>query len=170
MRMKLLIKTVRIVVKKYRADFTKIAIYEKLWNPKTRETADHSMLFSVACGLIDGEVTPDSFENNRFLDKDITDLIKKTKVSVLDRFTNATPDERNCRITATLKSGDVIESHLIVTLEEIKNGMSVNDIEKKFRECSRHVYDEGKQTEIIKMVNSIDKMKSVKELLKLIEI
>ena len=33
----------------------------ELWAPKTRETADHSMLFSVACALADGKVVPDSF-------------------------------------------------------------------------------------------------------------
>ena len=73
----------------------------ELWEPKTRETADHSMLFSVVCALIDGDVTPESFESNRFLDDDVLGLIRRTEVEVLDEFTRATPGERNCRILAT---------------------------------------------------------------------
>jgi len=66
----------------------------ELWAPKTRETADHSMLFSVACALADGKVVPDSFEEKRFLDDDITDIIKRCEVIVLDEFSNATPQKK----------------------------------------------------------------------------
>jgi len=43
----------------------------ELWKPGTRETADHSMPFAIACALADGEVTAESFEYARFADADI---------------------------------------------------------------------------------------------------
>ena len=94
----------------------------ELWEPKTRETADHSMLFSVICALIDGGITPDSFENNRFLDDDVLDLIRRTEVEVLDEFTRATPGERNCRIHAKTKTGETVTAHKIVTLAGNREG------------------------------------------------
>ena len=104
----------------------------ELWAPKTRETADHSMLFSVACALFDGNVTPDSFERMRFADTDVLDLIGRTRVEVLDEFTEATPEERNCRIVATDQSGNEVSAHRILTLDQIKEGMSDEDLERKF--------------------------------------
>ncbi len=93
----------------------------ELWAPKTRETADHSMLFSVACALADGKVVPLTLlRKKRFLDDDIIDIIKRCEVTVLDEFSNATPQKRNCRITATTEDGEKITAHRIVTLEEIK--------------------------------------------------
>lgn len=112
----------------------------ELWSPKTRETADHSMLFAVACTLIDGEVTPASFEKGRFADRDILDLIGRTTVDVIDEFTAATPGRRNCRITATLNSGGSAVAHRVVTLADIERGMSDQELARKFEACTAGVF------------------------------
>lgn len=128
----------------------------ELWAPKTRETADHSMLFSVACALADGKVVPDSFEEKRFLDADIIDIIKQCEVNVLDEFSNATPQRRNCRIIATTEDGEKITAHRIVTLEEIKRGMPKVQVIAKFKENTERYYSPEQQNDIINKVMDID--------------
>lgn len=128
----------------------------ELWAPKTRETADHSMLFSVACALADGKVVPDSFEEKRFLDADIIDIIKQCEVNVLDEFSNATPQRRNCRIIATTEDGERITAHRIVTLEEIKRGMPKVQVIAKFKENTERYYSPEQQNDIINKVMDID--------------
>ena len=128
----------------------------ELWAPKTRETADHSMLFSVACALADGKVVPDSFEEKRFLDADIIDIIKQCEVNVLDEFSNATPKRRNCRIIATTEDGEKITAHRIVTLEEIKRGMPKVQVIAKFKENTERYYSPEQQNDIINKVMDID--------------
>ena len=128
----------------------------ELWTPKTRETADHSMLFSVACALADGKVVPDSFEEKRFLDADIIDIIKQCEVNVLDEFSNATPQRRNCRIIATTEDGERITAHRIVTLEEIKRGMPKEQVIAKFKENTERYYSPEQQNDIINKVMDID--------------
>ena len=128
----------------------------ELWTPKTRETADHSMLFSVACALADGKVVPDSFEEKRFLDADIIDIIKQCEVNVLDEFSNATPQKRNCRIIATTEDGERITAHRIVTLEEIKRGMPKEQVIAKFKENTERYYSPEQQNDIINKVMDID--------------
>tara|TARA_Y200000002_G_scaffold367716_1_gene360046 strand:- start:1265 stop:2635 length:1371 start_codon:yes stop_codon:yes gene_type:complete len=128
----------------------------ELWAPKTRETADHSMLFSVACALADGKVVPDSFEEKRFLDADIIDIIKQCEVNVLDEFSNATPQRRNCRIIATTEDGERITAHRIVTLEEIKRGMPKEQVIAKFKENTERYYSPEQQNDIINKVMDID--------------
>ena len=105
----------------------------ELWAPQTRETADHSMLFSVVCGLIDGTVTADSFTSKRFLDGDILDLIGRTSVEIDAEFSSQTPATRNCRLIAETHAGDTLTAHLKWTAEDIARGPSDDMIVGKFR-------------------------------------
>lgn len=140
----------------------------ELWSPQTRETADHSMLFAVACGLIDGKVTPDSFEDARFLDPDVLGLIERTEVDVSDEFTLATPEIRNCRIVATTSDGSEVFAHRVVTLDEIKAGMPRDQLLAKFRETSRRAYSPSQQDRLIVGVDGLDTM-SVRSFMPLID-
>ena len=63
----------------------------ELWAPRTRETADHSMPFSVAAALLDGAVTSESFERSRFLDADVLALIGRMEIEVSDEYSRQTP-------------------------------------------------------------------------------
>lgn len=140
----------------------------ELWSPRTRETADHSMLFAVVCGLIDGKVTPDSFEDARFLDGDVLGLIGKTSVDVLDDFTSATPEIRNCRIVATTSDGNEVVAHRVVTLDEIKAGMPRDQLLAKFRETSRRAYTPAQQDQLIAAVDGLQAI-PVREFMQLID-
>ena len=142
----------------------------ELWEPKTRETADHSMLFSVICALIDGGITPDSFENNRFLDADVLGLIRRTEVEVLDAFTRATPAERNCRIHAVTKSGETVTAHKIVTLAEIEKGMSDAELEEKFRRCVARTFDVRRADAVLAAAGALDRVETVDGLIDLLAV
>lgn len=140
----------------------------ELWAPKTRETADHSMLFSVACALFDGNVTPDSFERGRFADEDVLGLIGRTDVRVLDEFTSATPEKRNCRIVATDKGGREVSAHRVLTLDQIKEGMSDDDLEAKFHvNAARSMSTEERGT-FIETARKLDDLGDVGDLICLI--
>jgi 2-methylcitrate dehydratase len=142
----------------------------ELWAPKTRETADHSMLFSAVCALIDGGITPDSFENNRFLDADVLGLIGRTEVEVLDEFTRATPGERNCRIHAKTKTGETVTAHKIVTLAEIEKGMSDAELEEKFRRCVARSFDSRRADAVLAAAAALDHAETVDSLVDLIAV
>lgn len=150
----------RLVIDTYKSAHAGAVKDPELWAPKTRETADHSMLFSTACALIDGKVTPDSFEAARFLDSDVLDLIGRTEVNVLDEFTSVAPAIRNCRITAT-SAGEEVSAHRVVTLAEIEKGMPAADIERKFRECTARTFDTERQGAVIAAVAGLDDLSDV---------
>lgn len=140
----------------------------ELWAPRTRETADHSMLVGVACTLVDGDITPDTFENERFLDADILDLIGKTKVDVVEEFSAATPQVRNCRITATTKAGERIVAHEVTTLEDIKKGMPDEVLKEKFSRCVARTFEPARRDAVIAAVDALDEAPGVVPLIDLI--
>ena len=140
----------------------------ELWAPKTRETADHSMLFSVACALFDGNVTPDSFERNRFADDDVLGLMGRTEVEVLDEFTQATPEKRNCRIVATDRDGDEVSAHRILTLEQIKEGMSEDELERKFHVNAARSMSQAERQAFLDTARQVESLQDVSAVVALI--
>jgi 2-methylcitrate dehydratase len=148
-------------IETYRSAWEGAVKDRELWSPKTRETADHSMLFAVACTLIDGEVTPASFEKGRFTDRDILDLIGRTTVDVIDEFTTATPGRRNCRITATLNSGGSAVAHRVVTLADIERGMNDQELARKFEACTAGVFVGESAHAFLNAAASLERMADV---------
>ncbi|MCH8998073.1 MAG: MmgE/PrpD family protein, partial [Proteobacteria bacterium] len=50
------------------------------WCPKTRETADHSLPYCTAVALTDGDVTLDSFSEERLQDASLLELVARIKI------------------------------------------------------------------------------------------
>ena len=137
----------------------------ELWAPQTRETADHSMPFSVAVTLLDGAVTPDTFQRQRFLDRDVLDLIERTTIAINDDYSTQTPEIRNCRIEATAANGASVVAHRTLSLEEIARGLPDETIETKFRTCTDGALGAAKQDKILELGHALDTLPSVAPIL-----
>ncbi len=136
----------------------------ELWAPQTRETADHSMPFSVAVTLCDGEVTPDTFDRARFLDRDVLRLIENMTVDIDDDFSSQTPAIRNCWIEATLKDGATAQTHRTLTQERIEQGMDDAVLAAKFRQCTRRCFSERQQDMVMAACWRLDTLDEVGDL------
>ncbi len=134
----------------------------ELWAPQTRETADHSMLFSVVCALIDGTVTPESFDKGRFQDADILDLIGRTTVEINDEFSRQTPGIRNCRLIAEGDDGATCTAHLKWTAEDIARGPSDKTIEDKFLKLTARYLPADERRELLQLLWDLDKVDDVR--------
>src|SRR5690606_10796357 len=64
-----------IHVHTYFAAWSEIGSEPQKWNPQTRETADHSMPYLLAVALLDGRVTPASFDAERMHDPAVKRLM-----------------------------------------------------------------------------------------------
>jgi 2-methylcitrate dehydratase len=104
------------------------------WDPRNRENADHSMPFTLAVALIDGEVSPSSFSPRRFLhDSAVRQLMQKITVAENPNF-----GLRQSRMTVRKKSG----GELVKEAVEAKP-MSREEIHAKFdRVCAGLVPDD----------------------------
>jgi 2-methylcitrate dehydratase len=92
------------------------------WDPRNRETADHSLAYLVSVALTDGEVYLDAFKPERYLnDQKLRQLMARITIE-------ANPDlvgtQGKSRITVRKKSGEVmtkvVENEIPVTYEEVK--------------------------------------------------
>ena len=149
------------------AAYDRAAKNAEFWAPKTRETADHSMPVTVAMALVDGEVSPKSFERERFKAPEVMDIVRKTKVDVSEEFTRAAPfvqseGVRNCRITATLRDGSTQQTHLAWTSADLAKGPSDAEINDKFARLSAEMMPAERRTRLLDLLWRLDEAPSVR--------
>jgi 2-methylcitrate dehydratase len=103
------------------------------WDPKTRETADHSLPYMIARAMFDGDITPESFSEKKFRDPAILAFMQKIKVSEDPALTARTGGAVPTRITATLADGKRITREVDHAPGFAARPMTRGDVERKFR-------------------------------------
>ncbi len=123
----------RIHVETFDACVDMIAGDPEKWRPTTRETADHSLPYAIAVALLDGDVTGNSFEEERIADPALYDLMQKISVERNSEmgalYPRATPNE----LRVELKSGKALRARIDFARGHPKNPMTDGDVESKFR-------------------------------------
>jgi 2-methylcitrate dehydratase len=137
------------------------------WNPKTKETADHSIPYIVAVALIDGHIDQDSYLKKRFTDKKTLEFLKKVTVVERQKFTKlfekggtVNPSD----VIVRLKDGKVVRKEVIYSKGHQKNPMSDEEIESKFRRLAKGKISQQKADRIIETVWNLDKLKDISKL------
>ena len=103
------------------------------WDPKTRETADHSLPYMIARAMFDGDITPESFSEQKFRDPKILAFMLKIKVTEDPALTARTGGAVPTRITATLADGKRITREVDHAPGFAARPMTRGDVERKFR-------------------------------------
>jgi 2-methylcitrate dehydratase len=109
------------------------------WDPRTRETADHSLPYMLAVALTDGRVGPASFEPERFLDPALRPLMNRIRVLAHDEFTGRFPQALVSEIEIRTRAGDRFVERAEYPKGHAKNPMTDADVVAKFRDLSADV-------------------------------
>lgn len=157
-------------IETYRSAYKGAVEDPELWAPRTRETADHSMPVAIAVTLLDGSVTPDTFNSDRFKHPEVLGLIKRTKVMVLEEFTKQAPGVRNCRATATLADGTSQVGHLFWTTADIQRGLSDAEIEEKFERLNRDILPPAERRALLDCLWKIESVADVRRVVDLLRV
>lgn len=102
------------------------------WAPTTRETADHSLPYCVAIGLLDGELTSASFSDERLRDPAVAELMCKVKVSEDPALSAQYPEGAPGRVSIRMKSGEKHVVEIRYPKGHEKSPMGDAEIESKF--------------------------------------
>ena len=117
----------------FSASYEIIGAEPEKWQPQSRETADHSLPFITCAALIDGDVTLDTYQEWRYQDEKILNLLKRTKVVDDPRLKDLYPEKGiPNRVTVRLKNGEVMESQVAAPRGHALNPMSDDEINEKF--------------------------------------
>ncbi|HUU84040.1 MAG TPA: MmgE/PrpD family protein [Phycisphaerae bacterium] len=103
------------------------------WRPASRETAANSLPYCCAVALADGDVTPDSFAEERLTDPQMFDLMDKVKVAEDPELNRRFPEGIPARATIAMVGGRKVEQRVDYPRGHIRNPMSDDELVAKFR-------------------------------------
>src|SRR6266852_1023643 len=128
------------------------------WDPRTRETADHSLPYMLAVALVDGRLTPASFEPKRYLDPSLRPLMNRIRVAEDPELTRRFPQELPSRIDVTTRSGVRFTERAEYPKGHARNPMTDADVETKFRDLSEGVLGGAQATGALETLWRLDEV------------
>jgi 2-methylcitrate dehydratase len=139
------------------------------WDPKTRETADHSLPYIVAHILVNGKINIDSYSEENLKDQRVKSLMKKISIKVDPSLDKLYPKAVPNRITIYLKDGRKESSEIIYPKGHYMNPLSDEELNDKFIKLTEPFLKENSK-ELLKMLWNLENVKNIKEILEVMEI
>jgi 2-methylcitrate dehydratase len=137
------------------------------WQPKTRESADHSMPYTVAVALTYGEVEEKHFGERHLRDPELLALTGKVRAEATAEADARMPDAMLCRMKVVTTSGAVHETAVEYHRGHWKNPMSQDEVERKFRKLATNVLDESRIAELLDMLWNLENVPDAGALVRL---
>ena len=133
----------------YTFAFTEIGSEPEKWDPKTRETADHSMPYIFAKVLVEGTIGIDAFEEAAYRDPALRPLMNKIHIRLDDEVNGMYPGSVAMKVKATTKDGRVIELFPRDPLGHTNNPMKDRDVRDKSMRTVEPVYGKEKSSQVL---------------------
>jgi 2-methylcitrate dehydratase len=118
----------------FAAAFEIIAKDPEKWDPRTRETADHSIQYIVSAALQDGDVTRRTFDLERVRRPDTLELLQeRTTIEEDPVLTTAYPEGIPNRITVTTTDGLTLVREVAYPRGHARDPMNDDELARKYR-------------------------------------
>jgi 2-methylcitrate dehydratase len=134
----------------------------------TRETADHSVAYTVARAFLDGHVTADHFEVKSFHDPRALALVKKVSFRSDPFLTSLYPESIGANVEVQLQNGNLLKAEAPYPPGHRLNPADDESLVKKFLALSENVLGKERAqraTEVILCVEALSDLGSLVELL-----
>ncbi len=126
------------------------------WTPATRETADHSMPYTVAVALMYGGVEAHHFDDKYLRDPALLALAQRVKVEVSAEADLRMPEAMRCHFTLVTKAGVTHAALVDYHKGHYKNPLSDAEIEGKFRPLAAQVLGAAQTDRLLKTLWQIE--------------
>ena len=137
------------------------------WRPKSRETADHSLPYCVAVALVDGRVWMEQFEESRFTEERLLDLVSRVSVLRDAELSARYPEGIPNRITVLMRSGEKFIKEVTYPVGHARNPMTDEQVERKFRDLAGPVLPDSTIREALDRFWNLDSETDIGGLMKL---
>ena len=131
------------------------------WDPKTRETADHSLPYVVAVGLTHGHVGLEHFSEEHFRNPGVLSLVKKVKIYQSEECQKEWPEAILNILEVRTKKGQKHSTRVFHHKGHPKNPMSDKEVEQKFRNLSRGGLAPARMDEILSQIWNLERVKDL---------
>lgn len=135
--------------------------------PETGLDGKFSVQYTTVVALLDGEVTIDSFTNERRFAPDAEQLLKRTQLEVDDTIPNDF-DRMHVVVSVTLKNGERHSKRVDKLSGWVGHPLTREQRLRKFHSCARRVLDAQAADRVVELVDRLDEPEDVTEIMDIV--
>lgn len=139
------------------------------YDPRTKETADHSLPYVIAAALVDRQVTPTQFTSEKIMDPKIREQLKKVEVVADPEIEKVFPALQRVIVQIQTRDGRSLQKQLDFPKGDPRNPLTDQEIEEKFAALADGVLSKARQKRLKDAVWSLERVGSVRDLMTLME-
>jgi 2-methylcitrate dehydratase len=139
------------------------------YDPRTKETADHSLPYVIAAAIVDRQVTPAQFEMKKIMDPAIRAQLKKVEVVADPEIEKVFPALQRVVVNITTIDGRTFSKQLDYPKGDPRNPLTDAEVEEKFAALADSVLSAGARKKLIDAIWSLEKVGSVSKLMSLMK-
>jgi 2-methylcitrate dehydratase len=137
------------------------------YDPRSKETADHSLPYVIAAALADGNVTPAHFTDEKIMDPRIRAQLRKVVVEADPEIEKVFPQLQRVVVTIRTTEGEEHTKQLDYPKGDPRNPLTDEEIEAKFDALAEPFLSVEARQKLKDAVWSLEKLGSVSELIAL---
>lgn len=135
------------------------------YDPRTKETADHSLPYVIAAAVADRQVTPAQFEEKKIMDPTIRAQLNKVEVVADPEIEAVFPKLQRVIVKVTTTDGREFEKQLDYPKGDPRNPLTDEEVEAKFEALAAPILGDGARSRLKEAVWSLDKLDSISALM-----
>src|SRR5437588_9187120 len=139
------------------------------YDPRSKETADHSLPYVIAAALVDRQVTPAQFTMKKIMDPAIRAQLKKIEVVADPEIEKVFPALQRVVVNITTIEGRTFSKQLDYPKGDPRNPLTDAEVEEKFAALADGVLSAGAQKKLIDAIWNLEKVGSVSKLMALMK-
>ncbi len=139
------------------------------YDPRSKETADHSLPYVIAAAIVDRQVTPVQFTMEKIMDPAIRAQLKKVEVVADPEIEKVFPALQRVIVNITTTDGRTLTKQLDYPKGDPRNPLSDTEIEEKFGALAEGVLSTGAQKKLKDAIWNLEKVGSVSKLMALMK-
>jgi 2-methylcitrate dehydratase len=138
------------------------------YDPRTKETADHSLPYVIAAAIVDRQVTPLQFTDERILDPTIRAQLHKVEVVADPEIEALFPALQRVHVTIATTDGRKLSKQIDYPKGDPRNPLTDREIEDKFDALAEPVLSAERRRRIKDTVWELERCGSITALLDLL--
>ena len=135
------------------------------YDPRSKETADHSLPYVIAAALVDRQVTPAQFTMEKIMDPAIRAQLKKIEVVADPEIEKVFPALQRVIVNITTKDGRTLARQLDYPKGDPRNPLTDTEIEEKFAALAEGVLSKSAQQKVKDAIWNLEKIGAVSKLM-----
>lgn len=144
--------------------------HDGIWNstsrlrPQNRDTANHSLVYSLAVAMVDGELGPEQYADAKLRNPDVLSVVDRTTLQADASLDRHWPEAAVSRVVLRTRNGQSYEATTLYPPGHHKNRVTDEQIQQKFAKLTSQMLGKEKQAVIIQTVGRLEDLASVGEL------